>query len=323
MKKSILGVELETETSTDELKSIVSAIQDAAARAGANETSNRNAFPLRPSSALKSLRDLYYGLVNYYAPGTIPTTDIEGRNSMLLGLGHVIEKHLVQAIERSYQIPFKAQVVEYGYIRKRKGLELITLSGELDFVIKLASGEEVICDSKSSADFPFKKGDLPKEEHIAQINLYLHSKWAQDRKIKRAFIFYYNKNDSNIKLCEFRYKPELAEQTIARFQRVYDMYEAGEVPPQEHILGVDWQASYSAFRDFQWQLYTSKFVRPLKTLTDIETFALPRDRKELLKYVVLNYGNAHITTADGRNMWAEKQGNTMCLQCIDADGFSS
>ncbi|MES1988104.1 MAG: hypothetical protein V4440_08760, partial [Pseudomonadota bacterium] len=89
--------------------------------------------------------------------------------------------HLVDALKSAFQVPYTAQKIIYGVI-KDAGKADIVLGGELDFVLKLPSGELVICDSKSSADFPFKRNDLPKEEHVAQINLYLHSDFARANK---------------------------------------------------------------------------------------------------------------------------------------------
>ncbi len=321
VRKTILDTDLDT-FETAETIAVVKAIQEAAKRATANESASRNAFPLRPSSALKGARDLYYALENWKTPGKIPTTDIEGRNCMLLNLGHVVERHLVDTIKQAFKVPFTAQKLEYGEITTFE--DSIKLGGEADFFIELpATGEVVLCDSKSSADFPFKKAEA-KDEHCVQLNLYLHSTFCREKNINRAWIFYYNKNNSDIRVHEFFYDKLLAEKTIQRFQSVYDMWVKGELPPQEHILGADWQSSYSQFRDYEWREYTAPFLsRNQLTLSETQTFALPKERKELLRHVVKNYGIQVITTADGRIMYAQKKGDTMILNIEDADGFSS
>lgn len=319
-KKVILNVEIDTFLD-DECKDIVKQIQNGAAKKVAEETLKRNSFPLRPSSALKGARDLYYALENWAKPGTIPTTPIEGRSCILLSLGHAIERHLIGHIKEVYEIPYTNQRVTYGEIKKADGT-VIPLDGELDFVIKLPSGELVICDSKSSAAFPFKM-DLPKDEHVAQINLYLHSQWAIDNRIKRAFVFYYNKDTSDIKVTSFYYDAELARKTIERFQSIFTRWEKRKMPPREHILGVHWQAKYSAFREHEWAAFELPLLsRNVRALNVEETKKLPTDKKELLAYVVTNAGTDILETPDGKRLAAVKKGDNMFLNVVDEDGFS-
>lgn len=321
-QKTILGVDIDTATATEETNAIIYKLQETARANVAQLGRDKNSFPLRPSSALKSDLDLYLALLNWEAPGTIPTNDIEGRACMLLALGHVIEKHLVDHLEAAYKIPYKAQKITYGTITSNCGGDTITLGGELDFVLDI-NGELIICDSKSSADYPFK-GDLPKEEHVAQINLYLHSQWARDLKITRAMVFYYNKNDSNIKIAQFEYNKQLAEATLARFQRVFWDFEVRGQPLPVHVLGVDWQAKYSSFRDYIWAAYEApREARETVVLSENTWARLPRAKKERLKWVVDNHGTAVLTNFKGGYIWAQKSGDDMSLEEIDGDGFSS
>ncbi len=320
VRKTILDTDIDTFQTADTLE-VVRLIQEAAKLDNANETAARNAFPLRPSSALKGARDLYYGLENWKTPGKIPTTKIEGRNSMLLGLGHVIEKELVSRIKRVFEVPFTGLAIEYGVIKTADGASIV-LGGELDLIVNF-KGELVLCDSKSSADFPFKK-DEAKDEHVAQLNLYLHSKFCRDNNINRAWIWMYNKNNSDLKVFEFYYDKQLAEATIARFQKVYSMWERGEVPAQEHVLGADWQSSYSQFRDYEWKPFEApKLSRNRIKLSEPQTFALPNEKKALFRYFVKTYGIQVVETSDGREICAVKRGDQMFLEIEDADGFSS
>ena len=48
------------------------------------EENQQKSFPLRPSGALKSDLDLYFDLVNYFKPETIPKDEMEGRVHILL-----------------------------------------------------------------------------------------------------------------------------------------------------------------------------------------------------------------------------------------------
>lgn len=312
--KTILDVDVET----FEDKELIDELHSKVKQNVYNKALEENRFPLRPSSALKSLRDLYYGLCNYYKPGSIPMTPIEGRNCMLLNLGHAIEAHLVAHIEQAYKVIDRNQKVTYGSI-VRADASTIELSGELDFVLELPNGEKAICDSKSSAQFPFG-GDLPKPEHIAQINLYLHSSWAKEQGIEKALVWYYNKNDSNLRVLEFRYSPLLAKRTIERFQKVYGMWEAEKLPAREYYLGVDWQAAYSNFKDYEWREY----MEPRKTtIIQVQESELPRDKKSLLKYIVKTYGTQTLSTDKGRVLSLELKGGTLQLNETDAGGFSN
>ena len=321
VRKTILDIDLDT-AQTNDTDAIIKAVQGGAAAKTAKESADKNSFPLRPSSALKSERDLYYGLVNHYAPGTIPVTPIEGRSCMLLNLGHVIEKHLVEALGEVVEVPYRSQKIEYGVI-KRPNNESIVLGGELDFVIKLESGELVLCDSKSSADFPFKKTDLPKDEHVAQMHCYLGSDFCRKLHINRCFLMYYNKNDSNIKVLEFNYDPRLHVAVVKRFQQVHDNYVLGRLPDAKYVLGVDWQSSYSNFRDYEWAPYeATKEERKLNNCI-LSTAAFPKAIKERLKFLVFNFGTDIVLTSDGVELWAEKVGSQMFLRETDKDGFSS
>lgn len=332
VRKTILDIDLDTITESDELLAVVEKIQAEAKSATTAERIAKNSFPLRPSSALKSDRDLHYALLNYFKPGTIPVTEIEGRNCMLLQFGHAVEAHLVPFIEKAYGVPFKAQKITFGkLISNRSKVALngidadttttIEMGGELDFVIKLPSGELIIADSKSSADFPFKKLDFLKEDHIAQINLYLHSDFAKQHGIKRAWVFYYNKNDSNIKIAEFSYDKRLAEATIARFQKILTNVEnGGAVPTSSHVLGVDWQASYSNFRDYDWRAYEEPIGSRQRIAEKVND--LPRAYKDRLGVFVRVYGTAVVSFTDGTTMYALKQGPTLVLKEVSADGFT-
>lgn len=320
MRKTILNVDIDT-FQDDEGKDIVAAIQQGAQEKTEEEKVTRNSFPLRPSSALKSQRDLYYGLENWEKPGTIPTTPIEGRACMLLSLGHAIEKNLVWHIKNKYEVVYTNVRVKYGEVKRADGA-IVELDGELDFVLKLPSGELVICDSKSSGAYAFR-GELPKDEHVAQINLYLHSQWAKDNGIKRAFVFYYNKDTSDLKICSFYYDKDLAEATIDRFQHVLTRWEHKQKPRLEYILGVDWQAKYSSFRDYEWAEYEKdECDRAHTTLTEMEEKALPTgDKKELLRFFVKEYGTKVVFTPSGKKMYARKKNADMTLNVKDEDGF--
>lgn len=300
-QKRIEKLILETKSGVEQHEWAVAKLLESARTHAASETSNRNAFPLRPSSALKSMRDLYYGLVNYYHPGSIAIDPI--RNPILLDLGHSIEAHLVTHLQRAFRIEHRSHRVEYGKVVNAVDGSEIVLNGELDFCIVTESGETIICDSKSSAQFPFEKGDLPKEEHVAQINLYMHSTWARTLNISRAMVIYYNKNNSEIKFYEFTYSPELAEAVLTKFQQVHDAYTKGELPPREHVYGLNWQAAYSSYlshdiKDFRIPMHERPIVQATEAL-DGWSMA------EKVRSIALTHGAAVVEYPDGNQVWLE------------------
>ncbi len=254
-------------------------------------TNKRSSFPLRPSSSTKSMRDLYYALCNYYKPGSIPIDSMDGRVHMLLDLGHAIESNLVKHIEKcdKFKVKEKNLRVSYGSIKDlRNGVDIL-LSGELDFIIE-HDGRLIVSDSKSAGDYGFKK-ELIKEDHIAQINLYMHSDWARTNNVNTAWVWYYSKNDSDFRVVEFEYNAALAEATISRFQLAHDNYVQGTLPEREYVFGLDWQAKYSDYFSHDNAEFSTPFIkRSVVTLDNI--FDLPEDKKELIKYIATRHGNA-------------------------------
>lgn len=283
-------------SATVDHKWAVDKAQKAAEEKNFEATEKRNGFPLRPSSALKTMRDLYYGLENWAHPGTIPVTKMDGRVSMLLGLGHLIERHVVYNLKQAgFTILYENHRVTYGELAD--GTEL---SGEFDFCIETKEGELVICDSKSIGDYGFNRTQLPKLEHIAQINLYMHSDWARKKNINRAIVVYYSKNNSDMKMREFQYSPELAEDVIARFQLVYDMWKRKELPPREKVFGLDWEAKYSNFVDHDM----AEFNVPEEDRERDTVECLPEDKKDVIRQICIEHGSKVVyNKEDGQDYW--------------------
>lgn len=289
---------------------VVEELQTKAVEYSDNLTKEWNGFPLRPSGALKSERDLYYGLCNYFKPGSITVDPI--RNPILLDLGHAIEGHLVRHLERAFRITNRNHSVQYAKLRRSSGEEIV-LSGELDFCIELESGETILCDSKSSSDFVFRKSDaFPKEEHIAQLHCYLKSEWARNLKINRAWLFYYNKNNSEIRVFEFTYNPAIADAVVERFQRVLDSYESGKIPPREHVFGLDWQVDYSSFKTYDNAEFRTDLASR-KVINVKESYFEDMDDNEIKREIACKYGNAVMKT-DEATYWLELGMNGLLLK---------
>ena len=207
---------------------------------------DRKSFPLRPSACLKPMRDLFYDLKNFYAPGTIPKADFDARVKLIFQFGHMTETLMKKVCAHNFSVQYDQERVKYGELVDAQGNK-IELSGAIDWAMEL-DGKLYLCDSKSIGDFPFKKA--PKEEHIAQLQLYMHSDWGRANSVNAAILLYFNKNTSDIKCIQFDYDAELAQNIVDRFKKVWEYYLRDEVPPREYLAGCDWQADYSSYKDY-------------------------------------------------------------------------
>lgn len=257
------------------------------------ESGQKERYPLSPSQATKSLRDLYYALVNFSKPGTIPRDDFRPETLLTFRLGYAIESLIIQYCKSQFEI-----------IDEQARVHILnsTIAGNIDFAIRFKSGEVVLCDSKSAADYSFRKA--PSESNVAQMQLYMHSDWGRAHNVTRAMLFYVNKNTSDINVIEVPYDAATAEALLARFTKAQAYYAANEVPPREYVLGCDWQANYSNFKTY-----------------DNAEFAIPVDKREIVDYDgdelsvkehVLKYGNAIVNYKTGA-MYARLSSNKIVL----------
>jgi hypothetical protein len=205
-------------------------------------------FPLRPSGCMKPMRDLYYDLLNYYNPNTIPKEDFEPRIKLIFQFGHLTEDLLKKLCKHEHKVLFEQQRVKYGELVDKDGT-IIPLSGAIDWAMKLDPLSDVLtlCDAKSIGDYPFKS--VPKEDNIAQMQLYMHSDWGRANNVNNAILIYFNKNTSAIKCIEIPYDGNLATKILERLTFVWECYKKAQLPPREYIPGQDWRADYSPYKD--------------------------------------------------------------------------
>jgi hypothetical protein len=248
-------------------------------------------FPLRPSSCLKPMRDLYYDLINYYKPGSIPKAPFENRIKLIFQFGHMTETLLKKLFAYKFGVKFEQERVQYGTLTAKDGT-LIPLTGSIDWATE-RNGETILCDAKSIGDFPFKKA--PKEDNIAQMQLYMHSDWGRKNNVNRAQLIYFNKNTCDIKVAEVQYNAQLAEKLLQRLQLVFDYFKNEQVPPREYFAGIDWQANYSAYIDYDNAEFTVPLSERLEIVAPDEVFGTD---KQSLRRFVEKYGNAVVFTID-------------------------
>lgn len=260
-------------------------------------------FPLRPSSCLKPLRDLYYDLCNFYKPGSIPKAPLEARIKLIFQFGHLTETLLKKVFAYTYGVVAEQERVTYGYVftkavENADGTvipgEPIPLTGSIDWASTVGGPVLVLCDAKSIGDFPFKKA--PKAENIAQMQLYMHSDWGRRNDVNRAMLIYFNKNTSDIKVIEVGYEPLLAQKLLERLQLVYNYYLEGTVPPREFLAGLDWQADYGSYKDYDNLEFAENAMR--ENFPVPEYYEAPKNAKAALRQHVEKYGNKRVIYLD-------------------------
>lgn len=264
-------------------------------------------FPLRPSSCLKPMRDLYYDLVNFYEPGTIPKAPFESRIKLIFQFGHLTETLLKKVFAYTYGVQDEQARVKYGELVDKDG-SIIPLTGSIDWASKIGGEELILCDAKSIGDYPFKKA--PKAENIAQMQIYMHSDWGRANNVNKASLIYFNKNTSDIKCIEVPYDATLAENLLNRLKLVFENYKNKELPPREHVLGVDWEANYSVYREYDNQIF----------LTPVEARPVVNDPIKVLKLKdhVLKHEHAMVHYSNG-SAYAKLVGEKLELIILDEE----
>lgn len=248
-------------------------------------------FPLRPSSCLKPLRDLFYDLKNFYRPGSIPKIELEPRIKLIFQFGHLTETLLKKLFGYAYGVVAEQERVKYGQLIDKNG-NIIELTGSIDWASTIGGPALILCDAKSIGDFPFKKA--PKAENVAQMQLYMHSDWGRRNNVNKALLIYFNKNTSDIKCIEVAYDAELAQKLLDRLSLAFEYYKRDEVPPREYLAGLDWQASYSSYVDYD----NAEFTISNREVVHVDRgFELINEKREIRDHVE-KFGNKRVVYLD-------------------------
>jgi hypothetical protein len=253
-------------------------------------------FPIRPSSATKPLRDIFYDLKNFYVPNSIPKNDFEARVKLIFQFGHLTEQLILKLCKNKFNVQDEQKRVKYGELTDRDGT-IIPLTGSIDWSMRLdvSSSALTLVDSKSIGDYPFKTA--PKEANIAQMQLYMHSDWGRENQVNKAILIYFNKNTSDIKCIEIDYDGGLAMNLLKRLKLAWEYYLKDEVPPREYLCGCDWEADYSPYRDYD----NLEFLPSLqRTSIKVQEYApkIGKYSKDAIRAYVEKYGNKAVNYLD-------------------------
>lgn len=253
-------------------------------------------FPIRPSSATKPLRDIFYDLKNFYNPGAIPKNEFEPRVKLIFQFGHLTEQLILKLCKNKFDVQNEQKRVKYGELTDRDGT-IIPLTGSIDWSMRLDNSSSVasLVDSKSIGDYPFKTA--PKEANIAQMQLYMHSEWGRENKVDNAILIYFNKNTSDIKCIEIGYDGMLATNLLNRLKLVWDYYLKDEVPPREYLAGCDWEADYSAYKNYDNKEFAPELGRVVVTLQEYAPKIGKYPKDAVRKHVEL-FGNKKVKYLD-------------------------
>jgi len=253
-------------------------------------------FPVRPSSATKPMRDIFYDLKNFYNPGLIPKEDFEPRIKLIFQFGHATELILKKVCAAKFMVQDEQKRVKYGELIDHDG-SIISLTGSIDWAMRLdnTSSALTLVDAKSIGEYPFKTA--PKEANIAQMQLYMHSDWGRENQVNNAILIYFNKNTCDIKCIEIEYDATLATNLLKRLQLIWDYYLKDEVPPREFLAGLDWQADYSSYKSFDNKEFE---IAPIgrETIRLEEYAPKQKYKKDAIRQHVAKFGNKVVQYLD-------------------------
>lgn len=255
-------------------------------------------FPIRPSSATKPLRDIFYDLKNFYVPGSIPKNDFDPRVKLIFQFGHLTEQLILKLCKNKFNTQDEQKRAKYGELTDKDGSK-IPLTGSIDWAMRLdvSSSALALVDSKSIGDYPFKTA--PKEANIAQMQLYMHSDWGRENKVDKAILIYFNKNTSDIKCIEIDYDAGLAVNLLKRLTLAWEYYLRDEVPPREYLAGCDWEADYGAYKEYDNREFLPDAPRPQPHIVQDYAPKVGKYPKDAIRAHVQKYGAAAVKYLDG------------------------
>jgi hypothetical protein len=267
-------------------KSLASLLDEETLKKAEADKEGHQFFPLRPSSAGYCGRKLAHDYAAYIGLKAKVHEDRKPNIIRLLSLGHSIEYHALQQLKLlpGYRLAFKQQVVSMftfpsGKIMEgsvdaclwhddpdmRAVMDIKSVGDRFSKSFGSAWDEEIESFSKMSSmtkidDYGYyiedpvafiaEVGESPLVANIAQINMYLHSPFIQERGIKWGTVYRYLKNSSKHFEIRFKASPTLFNKVKAKYIAIESLVKtANDVYKikQDHILG-DKACSYCPYR---------------------------------------------------------------------------
>lgn len=263
--------------------------------------------PIRPSSAGKCTRELYYELMEFQGKAKYNKLPMAAKEHRIFNLGYSVENHILKHFTdyvKLYNVKYRQQVVGIQQIKNKDGTLNQWLEGSIDlcfwsekwkcvadikskkdkFSASYASQWDELSNKLSTmqtvskiSDSAFWVEDLEPflselndpffESNFLQVNLYLHSKFLQERGADHGAIIQYNKNDSRLR--EIRFNPSLAtyDRTLRKFETALDAANESnpDMAPRDYSLGAV-KCAFCKFKGECWEQDDAmkSFFRTLK-----------------------------------------------------------
>jgi CRISPR/Cas system-associated exonuclease Cas4 (RecB family) len=117
------------------------------------------------------------------------------------------------------------------------------VSGRADAII--STGKEMyVLDIKSMNSMIFRNLTEPKEENVAQLQLYLHY-----FKIPKGILLYVNKDNQELKEFIITYDKKLALNLLASLSDLREKIDSEIIPPRLSDYPDNWQCRYCQFKE--------------------------------------------------------------------------
>lgn len=117
------------------------------------------------------------------------------------------------------------------------------IGGRADAIVRL-NNELYLVDFKSINSMILGKMEEPKEDHVLQVQLYLHF-----FNLKNGILLYEGKDNSAIKEFPVKYNKKMVQEVLNDFKRLKINVEKDLIPQQLSDFPKNWQCQYCQFRE--------------------------------------------------------------------------
>ena len=181
------------------------------------------------SDAGKCSRAIFFKFKN------VPKKDLEARILRLFEHGDYIHQLIMRPLLSMRDIHVVASEV------KIPPQELI--SGRADIIISDGKNLYVV-DIKSMNSMIFRGLEEPKEEHINQLQLYMHFLDP-----KKGILIYMSKDNQELKEFQLDYEPKRVKKLLAKLKNLKTKIDANIIPERLIDWPKNWQCKYCAFKE--------------------------------------------------------------------------